>query len=426
MLFRKSHFLDGEFGMKIVVWATILLWSGSFVFAESAKFFIKKGDKYSTNRAYEEAVIYYEKALDIEPNNIIAHRKAGETLLLLGRYETAKRHWEVVTILDPMDSDAFYNLGKCETFLAKISYAKECYEKALGIDPENVKVCKAIGEIFVMEEKYLEAEEWFRKTIDLCREILDKNRTTDWEVLLGAYEGLGLILENGERFDEALKEYKEAEKYVGASSPLWWRYKVGKLLMLKKEYKEAIRHFEKILTARYPHPVFEIVERKDVYARDTCYLLGYAYMIAEVDREMASQKSRKAFKEFLEYLDLENEERQKLLDKLLDDAKEERNLRARLLDKEENWDLRLKLSYLLASMQRWWEAKKEVKEVLLMCPDNPEAHMTLGRVLSGLDSKAEAIKELEIAMELSEKQAKGEKTEAARRLLEEIRKGREE
>ena len=410
--------------MKILVWIVVFLWSVRCVSAESAKFFIKKGNQYRANLAYEEAIIYYEKALEIEPNNMTAHRRIAETFMRTAQYEKAKKHWEAITLLEPTDPDAFSSLGMCENVLGNFRAAQGYFEKALTINPENIMAHKGMGTIFIEEESYEEAEIWLRKSIQLSQKRLNEDREGELIVLLVcAYEELCFILESQERFDEALKEYEKGQRFLPVNPPQQWRNKMAKLLMLKGQYKEAIKHLERVTVKGYPHPLSEMLVEKDS-VREAYYLLGYAYMIAEKKKEIASRKSYKAFQRFLEYLDLTKEEKQKSLEKFLKWAEEERNLRERLLDEEENWELHLKLSLLLASMQRWWEAKAEVNEVLLRCPDSAEAHMTLGRILMCLNDNAEAVQQLETAMVLFEKKGKPEESKAIEALLDDIRKAK--
>ena len=51
---------------------------------------IKKGFSAYSNKQYREAVKYYDKALEIEPTNILALSDNCSSLKKLGRYEDAK------------------------------------------------------------------------------------------------------------------------------------------------------------------------------------------------------------------------------------------------------------------------------------------------------------------------------------------------
>jgi tetratricopeptide (TPR) repeat protein len=58
---------------------------------------------------YDEAILWYDKVLDIDPTNISALNNKGVALYNLGHYDEAILWYDKVLDIDPNDLDAEYN-----------------------------------------------------------------------------------------------------------------------------------------------------------------------------------------------------------------------------------------------------------------------------------------------------------------------------
>lgn len=89
----------------------------------------------------EEAVLAYERSLEIDPAHSDAHLNLGRLLHEVGRLEEAESHYRRSVEVDPQNARALYNLGVVleDRGVADArglpAEAIDAYERALGIDP---------------------------------------------------------------------------------------------------------------------------------------------------------------------------------------------------------------------------------------------------------------------------------------------------
>jgi tetratricopeptide (TPR) repeat protein len=86
---------------------------------------------------YEDAIICFDKALEINPKNSSARENKGVAFSKLGRYEDAIVCYTKSLEIDPKSSNAWYNKGIALYKLGRYEDAIICFDKALEIDPKN-------------------------------------------------------------------------------------------------------------------------------------------------------------------------------------------------------------------------------------------------------------------------------------------------
>ena len=84
----------------------------------------------------DEALKHLEKALKIDPNYVSALINKGITLAKLGRFNEALRDFERALTLDPNSEKAWYNKALVHFILGQRSEAYECVLRALSINPD--------------------------------------------------------------------------------------------------------------------------------------------------------------------------------------------------------------------------------------------------------------------------------------------------
>ena len=55
---------------------------------------------------YEEAIIWYDKALALDPNDVVALNAKGAALFYLGKIQDALDSWNKTLTIDPTNQDA--------------------------------------------------------------------------------------------------------------------------------------------------------------------------------------------------------------------------------------------------------------------------------------------------------------------------------
>ncbi len=92
---------------------------------------------------YEEALKWYDKLIEIIPEDTAGYILKGACLARVGKYELAKREHLKATKLKGNPEEAFYNLALISRAEMKFEEAKEYCEKSLEIEPndESVRHC---------------------------------------------------------------------------------------------------------------------------------------------------------------------------------------------------------------------------------------------------------------------------------------------
>ena len=115
------------------------------------------------------------------------------------------------------------------------------FQKAILTDPKLKEAQYYLGHIYVLKEKYGQAEEQFRKVLAL---------ETDYSE---AHTYLGQVLEAQGRWGEAIAAYRRALSNPTYGTPdLAW-YRLGKAMAHEGDFKGALRALEDADTIRPPN-----------------------------------------------------------------------------------------------------------------------------------------------------------------------------
>ncbi|XP_063003123.1 small glutamine-rich tetratricopeptide repeat-containing protein alpha isoform X2 [Elgaria multicarinata webbii] len=86
---------------------------------------------------FENAVLYYGKAIELNPSNAVYYCNRAAAYSKLGNYAGAVRDCERAINIDPKYSKAYGRMGLALSSLNKLSEAVVYYRKALELDPDN-------------------------------------------------------------------------------------------------------------------------------------------------------------------------------------------------------------------------------------------------------------------------------------------------
>ena len=228
---------------------------------------VSKGYSLASLGRYEEAILYFDKVLEIDPHDANALNDKGSCLDELGRHEDALRCFDQALKIAPRKMNALNNKGNCLNSLGRYEEAIRCLDKALEIDPRYAKALnnKAISlnnlgryeEAIRCLDKALEIDPRYakalaNKTVSLmnlgCHEeairYCDKALEIDPR-FMGALYNKGNCLHRLGRHEEAIRYYDKAleiaPRYVGALN------NKGNCLLNLERYEEAIRCYDKTL-----------------------------------------------------------------------------------------------------------------------------------------------------------------------------------
>lgn len=134
---------------------------------ESEKDLVNRGNFLLDRGEYEEAITFYEKALSINSQNVVALTNKGTALDQLGKYEEAVKCFDKVLEINPKDEEALNNKGSSLIKLNRYEEAVKYFDKVLAINPYNFVTHYNKGIALGKLGKYEEAIKSYDETIKI-------------------------------------------------------------------------------------------------------------------------------------------------------------------------------------------------------------------------------------------------------------------
>ena len=108
--------------------------------------YLRSGDSYFEKAKYQEAVIEFRNALEIDSRLAAAHYQLGRTYLALKNPDSAYREMNECVTLDPGNSDAQLHLASLMMARGQFGQAQSVAQKVLSTQPANVWAHTILGE----------------------------------------------------------------------------------------------------------------------------------------------------------------------------------------------------------------------------------------------------------------------------------------
>ena len=187
-----------------ISWCVVVLTLGIFITqvrlvdTNWSKDNINVGDVYLKKKDYEGALVYYKKALEIEPDSSKANLSMGLILTKLARYEEAKEYYLRSIEANPNNLEAHNNLGLWYDRDGNLEEARRCFLKALQINPNSAQAHNNLGMVYGKEGEYEKAIEAFEASLKLNPGFAR------------AYTNLGLVYYRQGRPEDARRMWEKA------------------------------------------------------------------------------------------------------------------------------------------------------------------------------------------------------------------------
>lgn len=110
---------------------------------------------------YRSVADAYNAILAIDWNRPAAHHELGGALANLGDSDGAQRAHETAVQLDPQYADAYASLALIVARKGQGAKAREIAEMALAINPHHATAFVAMGQAYMADRLYTDAEKWF-------------------------------------------------------------------------------------------------------------------------------------------------------------------------------------------------------------------------------------------------------------------------
>ena len=122
-----------------------------------------------TKRAalFQQAIVYYKKAIEILPENTEALYNAGVSYYSMGDKENALKVYEQALKVEPAYTNASNNAGVIYFERQDYENAKKYFLEAVKYDPNNSDALGNLGAIFHNQGKMQEAVEYYQKALEI-------------------------------------------------------------------------------------------------------------------------------------------------------------------------------------------------------------------------------------------------------------------
>jgi len=114
--------------------------------------FIQSGAEIAQIGNYTNAIVYYDKALAIDPDDSNVLVNKGDALTNLDRYEEAKQCYDKVLSQNPNSSMALYNKACIMALKGETDESLSLLEKAINLDSNLIEAAKTEGSFVTMRD----------------------------------------------------------------------------------------------------------------------------------------------------------------------------------------------------------------------------------------------------------------------------------
>ncbi|MBW4438018.1 MAG: tetratricopeptide repeat protein [Pleurocapsa minor GSE-CHR-MK-17-07R] len=240
---------------------------------ENAWMWARKARTLRLLRRYDDALACCEQALAYNPRFAFAWKGRGIVLERMGRRDDALESFRSASLFDPYDAWNYYNQAGVLLAMGRFDDALVQLETALVMNENHVESLARRGQIYRMLQMYPEAAEAYEKAVAL-------NPNFGWAQngLGQTYRALGRLsdaitsfkravrtssretwywynladaLTEAGKYDEALAPAQEAVRLDPANSLAW--AKLGQIFRYLKRYSEALVAYQKSLTIQPDH-----------------------------------------------------------------------------------------------------------------------------------------------------------------------------
>jgi tetratricopeptide (TPR) repeat protein len=119
---------------------TAIIMMAIAAFGQSARKSYKAGLEFVDNLKYDDAIVQFTSAINLEPSNPDYYFTRGETYVKLQKFAEAKSDFEKTLVFAPKNIDAMICLGSAQNKLGNFDEALKLFNHVAAIDKRNSKV----------------------------------------------------------------------------------------------------------------------------------------------------------------------------------------------------------------------------------------------------------------------------------------------
>src|SRR5262249_10335165 len=116
-------------------------------------------------RQSSEAVQFYRRAVEADPENEEARRRLAGGLMSLHRHDEAAKHYEFLRQRHPDQADVLVGLARCHRRTGRPEEAKQLLDHVLAANPKQGAALHERGRLALEADQLAEAEDWLHKAV---------------------------------------------------------------------------------------------------------------------------------------------------------------------------------------------------------------------------------------------------------------------
>jgi tetratricopeptide (TPR) repeat protein len=187
--------------LQVITFIVVLLLAGCSSDPDKEKHaYLRSGDKYYQSGKYQQAVIQFRNAIQIDPRFAEAHWQLARTYLRLSNSEAAYHELTETVSLEPKNPDAQLELATL--LLARHQYdeAQAAAQEALKVVPDSARAHAILAEKYNLMHERQNAVQELRKAVDA-----DPRRVEGYAALGAVYMAAGQTAEGEAAYQKGVE-----------------------------------------------------------------------------------------------------------------------------------------------------------------------------------------------------------------------------
>jgi tetratricopeptide (TPR) repeat protein len=189
------------------------------------------GFAYEQNDYFKEAIAYFEKTIELNPENEAAIYELAYCYEKINQNEKSIEYYNKYIDIDTFSDSAWFNIGFVYAKLNKFEKSIEAYEYALAINEDFPNAWFNLGHSYMFWKKYQNA-------IDSFNRLLEFDPTNDDIICL-----IGDCNTKLKKYDTAYNDYQQAIKLNDKNDKAW--FGSGSILRTQEDYIKSIEFLRK-------------------------------------------------------------------------------------------------------------------------------------------------------------------------------------
>lgn len=193
---------------------------------KDADHYLEEGNAYLRRGDMAGAIGMYEKAVEADPSNYMAHNSLGAALSSIGDFERAIGHFRTAVAVNDSFLEGHYNLGRGLAEIGSYDFALTELREAIRLDSTYALAYLTAGDIYSARKMADEAADAYRRTLRF-----DPNLMIAYLRLASVYVGAG-------EHDRALEVLKEARLRRPEDAEIISM--AGRVAIMKRDFGQAV------------------------------------------------------------------------------------------------------------------------------------------------------------------------------------------